>query len=511
MIDQFTVPSPLQTRRFWQFGLIGIVMALAIGYLIGTWGIPGALITVMIPVLIAMLIGMLVSPKFGLFLYVQFSYLILLIGHFVTVELPIPLGTVIEGILVVILLSLFLNGRQMQWERLRNPAFYLVLVWVAFTCLEFFNPETPDRASWLLRFRTLSFQWLCAGIIVSVIPLTLRDVKVLLVSWFIWSSAAALWAFKQQYIGLTVSETLWMNTVGYKTHLLFGQLRSFSFYSDAAQLGVEMAGATLVALIFSIEAKRLSTKILYVGLALLFFWGFAVTGTRSALFVLIGGFPFYLLLKRDITKIVIGGLAGAVLLAFLLLTNIGNSNYQIFRIRTALRPTEDASFKLRLENQNILRGYLAPLPFGVGLGTSSASGAVYNPNHWAGIIQPDSAYVIVWIETGIVGLSIYLTILIALIGIGAYKVWFLKNQRASVLMIALLAQFVGIVLMAYSNTIMGQFPTSTMLFITTFLVSTCDRWETPVRPVDGGTKAAPPWSTEPKSGFPDGRNRFGVM
>ncbi len=181
-----------------------------------------------------------------------------------------------------------------------------------------------------------------------------------------------------------------------------------------------------------------------------------------------------------------------MLLAFLLFTNIGNSNYQIYRIRTALHPTEDPSFLLRLENQNLLKKYLNPLPFGVGLGTSSISGAQYNPDHWAAIVQPDSAYVIVWIETGVVGVSLYVAILLALIGIGAYKIWHLKNKRAVTLMIALLAQFVGVVLMAYSNTIMGQFPTSTLLFITTFLVTTCDRWETPgtrVRPASAPVPA----------------------
>ncbi|MBC8153279.1 MAG: O-antigen ligase family protein [Bacteroidetes bacterium] len=491
MFDQFEAPAWGQTR-YWLFGVAAISGALVAGYLTSTMGIPGAVITVLIPLLLATLVGVLISPRFGLFLYVQFSYLIPIVGHFITIELPIPLGTVIEGILVLTLLSVFLNGKQMQWERLHNPAFYLVVFWVVFTCLEFFNPETPDRASWLIRFRTLSFQWLVAAILVSVIPIRLRDVKVLIVSWLIWSSAAALWAFKQQYIGLTESENIWLMTVGARTHLLFGQLRSFSFYSDAAQLGVEMAGATLVCLILAIESKRLSIRLLYLALTAFFFWGFAVTGTRSALFVIFGGVPFYLLLKRDITRIVVGGAVGIALLAFLLFTSIGSSNYQIYRIRTALRPTEDPSFLLRLENQNLLKARLAPLPFGVGLGTSSASGAVYNPNHWAAIIQPDSAYVIVWVETGIVGVSLYIAILLALAGIGVRRVWALDNKRVSILMIALLSQFVGVILMAYSNTIMGQFPTSTMLFITTFLVTTCDRWEVSAKPVSAGTAKAVP-------------------
>ncbi len=469
-------------RRYWLFGTISLLTALATGCLIGVWGIQGAVLVVLVPLLITTLIGVIVYPKFGLFLYVQVSYLIPIVAHFLPIELPIPIGTVIEAILVIILLGLFLNGRQMDWSRLQNPAFYLVIVWVAFTCLEFFNPETPDRASWLIRFRTLSFQWICAVVIVSVLDITRRDIKVFLVSWFFWSFAAALWGFKQQYIGLTESEMTWLINVGAKTHLLFGQLRSFSFYSDAAQFGVEMAGATLVCLILCLESQRWFNRLAFLLLTLVFFWGFAVTGTRSALFVLFGGFPFYLLLKRNLIRILVGGCVGLLILAFLLFTSIGNGNYQIYRIRTALRPTEDPSFVLRLQNQKLLKSYLDPLPFGVGLGTSSVSGATYNPNHWAAIIQPDSAYVIVWMETGIVGVSLYISILLALVGIGTYNVWRVKDKRLQVLLIALLAQFMGVILMAYSNTILGQFPTSTMVFISTTLFTTARRWDAPGLP-----------------------------
>lgn len=465
-------------RRYWLFGTVALLTALVAGWLVGVWGLVGAVVIILVPLLIAMVLGVMISPKFGLFLYVQLSYLIPIVIHFNTVELPIPIGTVIEAIQVMVLLGIFLNGRQMEWHRLRNPAFYLVLIWVGFTCLQYFNPETPDRASWLIRFRTLSFQWLCAAIIVSVIPITRRDIKVLLVSWFVWSLAAAAWGFKQQYIGLTESEMDWLINFGAKTHLLFGQLRSFSFYSDAAQFGVEMAGATLVCLILCIESTRWRNRLVFLVLTAVFFWGFAVTGTRSALFVLFGGFPFYLLLKRDLPRIVVGGCIGGLLLAFLLFTNIGNGNYQIYRIRTALHPTEDPSFVLRLENQKLLKAYLEPLPFGVGLGTSSISGATYNPNHWAAIVQPDSAYVIVWIETGIVGVILYLSILLALVGLGVYNVWQVKDKRLQVLLIALLSQFVGVILMAYSNTIMGQFPTTTMMYISIFLFTTVGRWNT---------------------------------
>jgi putative inorganic carbon (hco3(-)) transporter len=468
--------SRLQYARFWTFAGLGVGAALLAGYLIGVLGVLGAVVTILVPVLLLLLTGVLLSPRFGLFLYVQLSYCTPVISHFLPVESPIPLGTLIEGILVLTMLSVVLNGKDMDWNRLKNPAFYLVMVWFIFTCLQYFNPETPDRASWLYRFRSISFQWLVAALLVSVVPLKGSDVRVLIGSWFFWSVLAALWGFRQQYIGLTDSEMFWLINVGATTHLLFGYMRSWSFFSDAAQLGAEMAGATLVALVLFLESRKWVWSLLFLLLTGVFFWGFAVSSTRSALFVMLGGFPVYLVMKRNVRRLIISGGLAVVVLAFLLFTSVGNSNYQIYRIRTALHPTEDPSFMLRIENQKKLAERLKPLPFGVGLGTSSLSGVLFNPGHWAGQIQPDSAYVIVWIETGAVGLGLYLFVVLSILGIGAYRVWHLPDGRLKVTMIALLAQSVGITLMAYSNTITGQFPTSTMLFISMFLFTTCHRF-----------------------------------
>lgn len=482
----------LQNRNY-LFGFFSIIVAALAGYLIGVVGLTGITLLVMIPILLAVVVGVLMNPRLGLFLYLQLAFLVPFVGHFIPVNAPI--GTSVEGMLGLTMISLFLNAKKMHWHRLHNLAFYVLLIWIGFTFLEFFNPETPNRVpSWLYRFRSVSFQWVCAAMIVSVCTITRRDIKILLTSWIFWSVIAAIWAFRQQYVGLTPSEQVWMDNFGAKTHMLFGHLRSFSFFSDAAQLGTEMAGLTLICFIFSFEFKGWLLRILFFALAVFFFWGYAVTGTRSALFIILVGFPFYLAVKRDVTKIIIGGLAASAVLFVLMFTNIGNGNYQIYRMRTALRPDDDPSFNLRKANQKVLAEYLRPLPFGVGLGTSMAPGDIYNPDHWAAQIAPDTWYVLLWIETGKVGVTIYVSMLLSFVLIGIYKIWHLKDDWLRIVMTALLAEFVGVAVMAYANTIMGQFPTSTMLFINTFLFTTCDRWNTPSTAKESVTSADRPTS-----------------
>lgn len=475
MLDQ-TIFSALPLRNnHWLYGLLGVLVAGVGGWLIGTWGMLGALLTVGVPLAVLFLVGVLLEPKIGLFVYINLSFVI---GFIRFVPGDAPLGLVMDGVVMLTLLSVFLNGKRMNWKRLHHPVFYMLTVWLFYIILEYFNPEAPYKPAWFYHARSFSLNWFYVTIIVLVLPITKADIRLLIKVWLSWSLFAALWAFKQQYIGLAEAEARWLFEGGNeKTHVLWGQLRSFSFYSDASQFGAEMAGVTLICLIRFFEDKKWIVRLGFLALALVFFWGYAVSGTRSALFVLLAGYPAYLLLTRKVSRILIGGAVAAPLLAILLFTHLGDSVYQIYRIRTALHPTEDASFLVRLENQQKLRTYLNNLPFGAGIGTSADTGARFSPNHFAAQIPPDSWYVEIWIETGIVGLVLYLLMIISIISYGVYKVWCIRDPWLNKIMIAFLAEFIGIAIMCYSNPTLSQFPTSTILYITCILFTTCDRWD----------------------------------
>ncbi|GAB2587935.1 O-antigen ligase family protein [Spirosoma areae] len=460
----------------WFLSVVGVLVALLAGWVIGTWGTMGALLTLGVPVGIILVISILLEPRIGLLMYVHLSFMI---GFTRFLQAELPVGTGLDGILVLSLLSTLLNGKRMDWKRLRQPGFWLLITWLSFTILEYFNPEHPYPPAWFYHARSFSLSWFFIAIIVSVNPITKKDIRLLCGTWLVWSFLAALWGFKQQYISLEPAELRWLAEGAEKQHILWGQLRSFSFYSDAGQFGSEMAGVTLISLILFFELKSWPHRILFGFLAVVFFWGFAISGTRGALFVIVAGIAAYFGLKRNPAHIMRGFLVAAPVMALLLFTHIGDSNYQIWRIRSALRPTQDASFVVRLENQQKLQNFLKDRPFGAGIGTSSGAGQRFSPNHFASQIPTDSWYVQIWIETGIVGLTIYLLMLAGFILIGTIKVWRLNDPWLSRMMIVLLAEFAGICVVSYTNPILGQFPTSTLLFINSFLFTTCERWDTP--------------------------------
>ena len=404
MSQQSSFPDLLRDDR-WLYGIVGVVAAVLAGWMLGGFGVVGGLIALAIPLGLAMVIGIIVQPRLGLLLYVNLSF-VLGFSRFLNTDAAV--GLALDGLLALTLLGTVLNGKRMAWHRLNNPTFYLLIVWLVYTLLEYYNPDAPARQAWFYHIRSFSVNWFFLAIIVFVAPITRRDLNWLVGIWLTWSVLAAFWAFKQQYIGLEPAEQRWLAEGAERTHILWGQLRSFSFYSDAGQFGSEMAGVTVLCLVFFFESKRWLPRIGFVLLGVILFWGFAVSGTRSALFAILAGFPAYLFLMRKLAPILRGIAVAIPIFLLLMFTHIGDSNYQIYRIRTALRPTQDASFIVRLENQAKLRAYLKELPFGAGIGSSSGAGQRFSPNHFASQTPTDSWYVQIWIETGIVGLSLYL-------------------------------------------------------------------------------------------------------
>ncbi len=488
MIDSSSSLTRQLLDKRWLYGLVGVLSALGAGWLIGTFGILGGILTVGVPIVVLVIVAILMEPRLGLLIYINLMYVL---GFSRFIDSAAQLGLSLDAVLALTLLSLLLNGKRMNWKRLNHPVFYLLSTWLVYTILEYFNPESPYRPAWFYHARSFSLNWFFIAIVVFVTPITRSDIRLLIKIWIVWSFLGCLWAFKQQYLGLEAAELRWLAEGNAKTHLLWGQLRSFSFYSDASQFGAEMAGVTLVCLIRFFEEKVLLRRVGYMVLVLIFFWGYAVSGTRSALFVLLAGYPAYLVLLRKPILVLRGALVAAPVVAILMFTHIGDSIYQINRIRTALHPSQDASFLVRLENQAKLRAYMKDLPFGAGIGSSSDTGARFSPNHFAAQIPPDSWYVELWIETGIVGLSLYLLMIAGIIGVGVRKVWQLKDPWLFSVMIAFLAEFIGIALTSYSNPILGQFPTSTLLFISSVLFTTCGRWDRNIDKASGAMQAAP--------------------
>ena len=183
-------------------------------------------------------------------------------------------------------------------------------------------------------------------------------------------------------------------------------------------------------------------KIFFGVTAALTFWGMMISGTRGAIFVPIAGFFIYFVSTKNIKILLLGMLVGAGAFVVLKFTKIGQGNYQIARMRTALDPN-DASFQVRLDNQKKLKSYLSHRPIGGGVGSAGYWGLRFSPGTFLAETPTDSWYVQIWAENGMVGLTIYICMILYLLMKGFWIIWHLQDEVVKQYAMALFAGFLG--------------------------------------------------------------------
>jgi len=200
-----------------------------------------------------------------------------------------------------------------------------------------------------------------------------------------------------------------------------------------------------------------------------------ISGTRSALIIPFLGYGIFVILSKNKKVIILSVIFLAGAFYFFYGTNYLESVSYIRRMRTAFHPTEDASFMLRVENKMKLRRMLADKPFGYGIGSTNSSG---QDDSEIITIPPDSGLVRIWIETGIVGLSIYLLIMVLIIGKGCYILFFkIKDPELKGIESALLCGFAGMLAASYTNDIFMMFPNGPILYMSIAFVFLAENYD----------------------------------
>ncbi len=408
-----------------------------------------------------------------LFNYPTIGIYTLLVLGFIAIGLTryirgVPLGLSIDGMLVITYIALFFNQFKtgIRWKEMNRDLTYLMLMWFAYALLEFVNPLALSRTAWFYAMRGMSLYPLLMIPLAFVLFNRLRYLYLFLYIWGIFTILGTLNGLKQYYIGVDSAEQMWLDQGGAVTHIIFGELRVFSFFSDAGQFGAAQGAAGIVGALVASSIKGLRNKLFFIIVSLLGFWGMFLSGTRGAMIVPMLGGVTYIILRKNFKVIVIGGILLALTYVFFAYTYIGNSNSQIRRMRTAFRPTEDASYLVRLHNRQILKAYLADKPFGGGIGAAGDWGKRFSPQGFLANVATDSWYVQIWAEQGMVGLLLHLFILSYIMFKGFYYLFFVvKNPELSGVIGALLAGFAGIVGASYGNGVMGQMPTGVLTYL----------------------------------------------
>lgn len=405
--------------------------------------------------LIFVFIGLVLSKPYYMFiLFFTLNYFIMTFDRYVPNKKPgmIMLGFSIAFLLYLVVYSIF---NKMEWKRVRTPFLYLWIVWMIYCTTQLFRKDVIFEA-WAINIGTYAFYAICIAIFLPLLFNRYKDLKLFLFIWSIFIIIATFKAYWQKSHGFDSRELQWLfEEGGARTHFLRTGIRYFSIFTDAANYGTSNGFSLVVyaAAAFFMKKKRVRFYFLVITAFSLF--GMMISGTRTATAIPFVGLTCFIFLSKQIKTIIIGTTIVVAAFCFLNYTTIGSDNRFIRRMRTSF-DLNDASLVLRQQNQALLKIYMADHPFGVGLGLSAGQALRWVEKSDIPDIPPDSWWVMIWTETGIVGLVIYMIMNAIMYAWAGYIILFkIKNRELGGILAALYAGSLGLFASSYGNAILG--------------------------------------------------------
>lgn len=448
-------------------GIIGIsLFTLVAAYLIAKKGLALGGMLAVLPIAVIFVAMVFQNPRRGLWTVFCLQFFVLGVTRYIS---GIPMGLGVDGLLILTYVGLIFKNfdQKVDWSPAASLLTYLAFFWYGMALLQLVNPEASSRVAWFYAMRGIAFYMILTIPLVFILLRKTEDVERFLMLWAIFSILGTMKGMMQKFFGVDPWEQRWLDEGGDVTHILFGKLRVFSFYSDAGQFGAAqgMAGVVFSVLFLSLKDKKDKFKRYLFGVAgLLGFYGMLISGTRGAIAVPVAGIFLYLIMTKNMKILTLGVIFGISVFGFLKYTTIGNNNYDINRMRTSLDPN-DPSLQTRKTNQLILKSYLATKPFGGGIGSSGSWGKRFAPNSFLANVATDSWYVVIWAEQGVIGLMVHLTILFIIVGRSAYIIMFkLKHPRIKAQMMAFNSGLFGMMGASYGNAVLGQMPSGIIIY-----------------------------------------------
>lgn len=373
----------------------------------------------------------------------------------------IPTSLYNEALEILLILMIIIDVKDTKFDIALNTLLAAVFIWCTFIILQLMN-DTCDMAwdfsAWYTGARLIAFQLLYAVIVFTLYINTSEKLLKYLFLWGLLSLFAVFWIWKQKYIGLSANERFFYQDS--KTHVLNGGtlIRYISTFSDAANAGIYLASTSVCFLILGLTNKVKKYKIFFLIIAAACTWGMFPTGTRTAIFCMLGGLAAYTILSKSFKLAALIGTLGLIFYLFLAFTTIGQGNGMIRRMRSSFDPN-DASAGARKANQEVMKKYLADAPFGIGVGLRPGDISGNHKYYIMSIIPPDSEYMYIWIHTGIVGIVIFVfTTVMIFFGASRIVMFKLTNSSLRGIGAGLTCAFFSVHLGAYANQILMQFP-----------------------------------------------------
>lgn len=414
-----------------------------------------------LPVLFIVVWTLIKNPYWSFLLLFTANYFVMGVNRYISLK-----GGVC---MLVLLLFLFfvtaLRGTylKLNWDRSETGLTLAWFIWLVYCVLEVVNPNGLF-SPWSISIMGYAINPFLIVLLVPILVDRYKDVKWVLVLWATFTFLAAMKGYWQRNRGFDSTELNWLfNEGGASTHLIYTGIRFFSFFTDAANFGSSMGFSLVVFGISSFYMKSPWLRFYFLLAAFASGYGLVISGTRSSMAVPFVGFLLFFFFSRRWKVIIPGGILMLFLFVFFNNTTIGDGNRLVKRMRSAF-DFNDPSFQVRLRNQELLKKHMADKFFGVGLGMGGGKAKRFAPEAYTSQVATDSWLVMTWVETGIVGLVLYLLLHLYIIGRGAYLVMYrVRNRELQGVLTAMLAGVCGMMVSSYGNEILS-FPNGILVY-----------------------------------------------
>ena len=199
--------------------LLFLLFSLAL-YELATAGFPAFAVICILPLIILYAYFAFKWKMFTFWTLIIINYLI----QMKDIHLPVPMSLPNEMLQIILLAIAIIDARQSpHFERTTNTMLLALIIWCGFCTLELLNDTCNlgiDPAAWYTGARLMAFQILYTFIVFSIYisspEILMRYIKL----WAILSLFSAFWVWKQQNLGFTQEETIWIQGRGRSTQEL---------------------------------------------------------------------------------------------------------------------------------------------------------------------------------------------------------------------------------------------------------------------------------------------------
>ncbi|MFA6248199.1 MAG: O-antigen ligase family protein [Mucilaginibacter sp.] len=448
--------------------LFSLPVALVIAVAIAMGGIlaAGGLLAIFIG--IPVVLGIVAYPKFGIAVLMVVAFFLNYVSEFLPPDTPS--GIILDAITYLLIFGFLLKFKyDKDWSYFKNPISYLVLAWLAYNFFEVINPASPSILAWVYTVRTVGFIMLMYFIFVYQIR-SLATIKFLVKLWLVLAFLSAISGFQQENFGLFPFEKAWYYQDPLRLSFLYinGHLRKVAIFPDPVTFSYNMVVAAVLCLCIMFTKIKTYKKVI-LGISIPFFFLVMLySGTRGA-FVLPPAALAMLAVMNFNKKILVVVIGAGIVLGGLIF--MPTSNQFIKRFQTAFRPSDDASFNVRAENQKRIKPYILSHPIGGGLGSVGIWGRRFAPNSFLAKFPPDSGYVRVAVEMGYIGLILFCTLMFVILKTGINNYYLIKNPELKIYCLAMVLIIFVFNIGNYPQQALVQYPSNILFYLACALLN----------------------------------------